>query len=503
MSKPTTQKEKRFYRFLEIWPGAIVWATYIAAIGLSFFKPLWVIYFIIAFSIYWVMRILYLLIYNIYSWIKMRQTVKVDWLSKLKEEKNWQDYYHLIFLPTYKEGIEILRESFKHLTQTDYPSDKFIIVLGGEERDKENFLQIAEQIKKEFSEKIFKMLITVHPKGLPDEIPGKGSNVNWMGHQAKKLIDELNLDYEKIIVSTFDIDTCVHPTYFAHLTYKYINHPNPTRASYQPIAVYHNNIWEAPAVLRVVANSTTFWLLSELARPERLFTFSSHSMSFRALVDVGFWEKDIVTEDSRIFLQCFIHYKGEYSVEPMFIPVSMDTVMSDNLWQSFKNQYKQIQRWGWAVEHFPYMVWNFFKNPQGKQIPWLKKMRYLFQFTEGEYSWPTAPILLLVLGRLPLFLADPATEAKVIAQNAPYVLQWIMTCGVLGLIILAILSTIILPKRLHKSSKFGYVIMIVQWILVPITMIIFGSIPAVDAQTRLMLGKNLGFRVTEKKRKQR
>jgi len=69
------------------------------------------------------------------------------------------------------------------------------------------------------------------------------------------------------------------------------------------------------------------------------------------------------------------------------------------------------------------------------------------------------------------------------------------------MIVSAIISQLILPPRPSRRSRWKNLSMILQWLLLPITLIIFGTFPALDAQIRLMLGKHLGFWVTEKVRK--
>ncbi|MGC9048815.1 MAG: glycosyltransferase, partial [Patescibacteria group bacterium] len=401
-----------------------------------------------------------------------------------------------ILLPVYKEP-EVIETLIYALSQLDYPKDKFIVVLAGEERDKERFLRISDEIVKKYGDKFFKLLISLHPKNLLAEIPGKGSNTNWAGHQVKRLIDELKIPYENIIVSCFDIDTCVHPKYFSYLTYRYLTVPNPTRTSFQPVAVFNNNIWDSPALTRVVARGTTFWLLTELSKPQLYFTFSSHSMSFKALVEVGFWPKDVVSEDSRIFLICLNHYSGDYKVVPLYISVSMDTVYCGSFWRTLVNQYKQMLRWGYGVENVPWMLWNFFKN---KKMPWLKKWPPFWTQYEGSCSWATVPIIILILGYLPIWVARQRNIQEGIVLNAPFILEWLMTIAMIGLFLSAIFSTILLPPRPAKHKPYKYLFMILQWLLFPLTMLIFGAIPATEAVTRLMLGKYLGFRVTEKRR---
>jgi hypothetical protein len=42
--------------------------------------------------------------------------------------------------------------------------------------------------------------------------------------------------------------------------------------------------------------------------------------------------------------------------------------------------------------------------------------------------------------------------------------------------------------------------MLLQWLLLPISLIFVSAIPAIDAVTHLMFGKYLGFNVSQKRR---
>ncbi len=321
--------------------------------------------------------------------------------------------------------------------------------------------------------------------------------MHHIGRVMAQYFREKNIDYARVIISMFDIETWPDPEYFNCLTYEYLIVDQPERNSYQPLVLYNNNVWKSNPLIRITAHSTTFWLLTDLARSERLFTFSSHSMSFKTLVEVGFHPKDIVTEDTRIFLHCLNHFNGDYQTRPIYVPVSMQTVDVGNFWESLKNQYIQIRRWGWGAEHFPWMMMNMIKN---KKIPWKKKLKYLWNQTEGTYSWATLPILILLMGNLPIWVADQTIHYHVAIHNAPVLLERIMSFGLIGIMAVASMNLFFLPPRPKGINVGVYLIMFIQWILFPITLIFFGSIPSAEAQTRLMLGGKfrLGFQVTKK-----
>lgn len=501
-------KERFIYRFFEILPGALSWTTIILAFLLSWLKPLWVAIFIIGFAIFWFLRTIY---FSFYLWIgyrKMEENEKIDWLGKLNQLpatnyklqiKSWHNIYHLIVIPMYEELIEIVRDSFNNLVNADYPKEKMIVILACEERVKEKAQPVAEAIEKEFKNKFFKFMVTWHPKDIIGEIGGKGSNETWAAKIAKReIIDPLKIPYQNIIFSSFDVDTCVFKKYFSCLTYHYLTAANPTKTSFQPIPLFINNIWQAPVLSQVFSFSATFWHTTNQERPQKLITFSSHSMSFKALVDVDFKQTNVVSDDSRIFWQCFLKYDGDYSVIPLYYPLSMDANVSRNFFRTMKNTYKQQRRWAYGVADLPYFFFGFLKN---KKIPFRKKCSLGMEVFLGHWTWATASILIFLLGWLPLILGGPYFSHTLISYNLPRIISRIMTVSMVGLFVSIYISFLILPPKPPQYGRFRYVIFAFSWLLFPLMLLFFTALPALDAQTRLMLGKYMGFWVTEKIRK--
>ncbi|MEK7562382.1 MAG: glycosyltransferase family 2 protein [Patescibacteria group bacterium] len=497
------KKERLLYRTFETIPGIVSLGTLLGVFIFSWILPSWVAIFIICFCFYYLFRILYFSLHQLAGYLKVRKNLKIDWLEKLKTlrlgsgQVTWKNIYHLVILPTYKEGPKIVKESLDSLINSDYPKEKIIIVLAVEERAGEEAKEMAKNIQKKYADKFFKFLITIHPKDIEGEIGGKGSNVAWAGKEAKKLIDKLSISYENILVSTFDIDTKIYPQYFSCLTWHYLTEKNPTRASYQPIPIYNNNIWSVPAFSRVVSTSNTFWQMIQEERSEKLTTYSSHATPGKMFFEVGY-PSNVVSDDSRIFWRAYLYYDGDYRVVPIYYLVSMDAVLAKNFWQTAVNQYKQQKRWAWGCDEIPYIIFGFLNN---EKIPLLKKISHLFTVIEGFWSWATAALLLFMLGWLPIFLGGQKFNFTILSFNLPILTGRIMTVSMVGMFVSAILSTMLLPPLPKGMSQFRKIPVLLQWIFLPVTLIVFGSLPALDAQIRLMLGKYMGFWVTEKVRK--
>lgn len=529
-------------RFFEIIPGVMFWTTLIAAIYFSFTAPAWVAVFIILFDLYWLLKATNTALHMLSAHKRFQMFMGMSWMPYLeglrdfgshaaflekqeadlslkpaarkyfREESqrirglmaltgrrgaDYRELYHVILYPYANESFEILETSLRSLSAVPYPKDRIIVILASEERAGQPAAGIASRLKDEFAAGFFAFFVTVHPDGLEGELKGKSANASWAMRAVVPELEKAGINPDNVVVSNFDSDTIIHNEYLARVSYEYLTAPNPHRASYQPIPVYNNNMWDSPALVRLVAINNTFFQILECSRPNRLRTFSSHSMSLRALIDVGYWRKDLVNEDGYIFWQCYLHYEGDYRVIPLFVSISLDTCLAGTLKQTLINQYKQKRRWAYNVEYYPTLIPGLLKS----KAPLGDRMYKLWQYVEGDYNWATASIIISTLGYLPLYLGGAQFNQSVIALNLPLMTKIIMTIATSWLIISVYLNMMLLPPRPPGVSAWRLVTMYLQWFLVPIISIVFGSLPGIDAQTRLMLGRYMEFWVTPKERK--
>jgi cellulose synthase/poly-beta-1,6-N-acetylglucosamine synthase-like glycosyltransferase len=512
-------RDYKIYRILEILPGFLSIFTLLILLIFSYFKPVLVAYFLIAFDVYWLLLVIYMAIFLITSYCKLKQGLRTDWHEKcqtLKEKRftkevapeslahqgvAWEDLWQLIILPTYNESEEIIRASLEALVNDNWPSEKMIVALGMEDRAGDEGRARAEIIRKEFGDKFGHFIITFHVD-VEGELKGKGANQAWCVKQLKKeLLDPNNFDYEKILVSVFDIDTVIHPGYFFALTYKFLTVADPYHTSYQPVPVYHNNIWNAPFFSRVAASSNTFWQMIMQIRQESLVTYSSHSMTFKALNEIGFWSTKNVSEDSRIFWHCLMYYNGHYQVEPIYFEVSMDVTCDQSFWKTAKSLYKQQRRWAWGGENIPYLIFNAKKQWRNKDLDKGRILGHIFIQIYGFHAWATNALIIAIIGWMPMLLGGDRFNSTVLSGNLPMLTQNLMNVAMIGLFLSAIISALLLPKRPKKYTVWKNVKMVLEWVFVPVTIVVFGAIPCLEAQIRLMRGKYMGFWVTPKSRR--
>ena len=493
-------KKTRFTRFLEILPGAVTWTALIAPFIFAFVWPVVLATYVIIFDLYWLYKSLLMGYHLIYGYRKMQHDMRVDWRERcqnLVPEPSflqWNDVHHAVIFATYKEDIDTLIPSIQSVLDSDFPSSRVMVVLATEKRAGEHAQEIAEALSKKFGNSFMKFIVTTHPD-IEGEVKAKGGNVKWAAQKLQKYVDELKMPYENLIVTTCDADTRFHRRYLPALTYEYITNPNRDHRSFQPIPLYNNNIWHAPAISRVIAFGNSFWQMIEATRPWRMMNFSTHAMSLKMLVEIDFWDVTVVNEDSRQYWRAYFKFEGDHEVVPICVPIYMDAVLANSYLLTIKNQYLQKKRWYYGVEHFPYVVENCIR---GKKIPLWDRMVKVYRLFEANYSLATSSIYIAVIAWLPLILGNTFNQT-VLAQNLPIIVRVLLGLTWFGLVVSTTISLLLLPLKPPGFGRKHQAWMLLQWVLIPVTAIAFSSFPAIDAQTRFMFGKYLTFWVTEKK----
>lgn len=530
-------------RLLEILPGFLSWGFMLSIVALSFINVDLVAYIVIAFAVLWLFKIfgysrrlvsgygLMRVLKNI-SWrerlgdLRDTEAALADVNDQLQETKSIRsgrhkalqryrslllrakqnpdilppdDVMHVVIVAAYNESREVIEPTIQAVINSDYDvKDKVMLVLAYEERGGEDIDRTSRELIEQY-ESEFKVAWAVkHPEGIPGEAKAKAGNITYAARRVTEYVREHDIDPAKVILTTLDADNRPSTDYLAYLTYIYCVSKDREKKSYQPMAMFFNNIWDAPALSRVIATSNSFWLLMEAMRPYRLRNFSSHAQSLQGLIDADYWNVRSIVEDGHQYWRMYFTYEGNYTVVPLYTAIYQDAVLAEGYLRTFKEQFKQLRRWAYGVSDTPFVLVQAFRD---RAIPWPKKIVQIFRQIEGYFSWAVAPILLAVGGWIPL-IASAFGSQDIQVHLLPTLTGNIMTITLLGLLGPIVASIKSLPPKPQRYGWPRQVMMFLQWFLVPVSLIGFGSFAALNAQTRLMFGKYLEtFDVTEKKRK--
>ena len=522
------------YRFFEILPGLISYGAIILLFILSWVDPVLgaiYLFFIISTTLVKAVGVAYRTVQG-YEVIKRAE--KVDWRRRVedlsdphnaferlrdeesksynfdfhvenlkmmatmgKEYPNPEKVYHAVIVTAYNEPYEVLKPSIEAISQNTFPNERIIVALAYEERGGEAMETTAKRLQKEFKSTFKDFLIVKHPDGLPGEIVGKGPNLTYAGERLSEYVKSKHLPVENIIVTSLDSDNRMAEKYLDAVAYEFITHPNRQRLSFQPVSLFMNNIWDAPAPTRVIAVSNSFFNVITTMRPHVLRNFASHSQPLQALEAMHYWSKRTIVEDGHQYWRSLFFFSGDYSVLPIRIPIYQDAVIDETFLKTVKAQFIQVRRWYYGASDVAYVGTKLFTRRERRIMPFWQLLPKFWRLLDGHVTLAIMAPIVAFGGWVPMIMN--VSTHDMVAYNLPNIVSIVETFALVGLLISVLISFKMLPPRPARYRKTKNLSMLLQWILMPVTSIIYQSLAAFYAQTRLMLGKYMEkFDVTKK-----
>lgn len=526
-------KRTRQYRFFEMLPALLSYGMIVLLIILSIFSPLLAAMYLLLIIITVLVKAVGIAVHTIRGRNRLNRAQNIQWHSRLMQledpvgsyehehqmhstgfefevhkehlrvmAKNPAEFpkpsqlYNAVIIAALNESYEVIEPTIQSLVDTTYDNERLIITLTCEERGGEAMQKTARAIKKKFGSKFRAFHIVTHPKDLPNEVVGKGGNITFAGNFLQEWLDKEGIEYKNVIVTTLDSDNRPHATYFDYVTYEYIVHENRKHLSYQPIALFLNNIWDVPAPMRVIATGNSFWNIISSMRPHTLRNFASHSQPMDALVEMDFWSTRSIVEDGHQYWRSYFHFDGNYSVIPIYVPIYQDAVLSDTYGRTLKAQFKQLRRWAYGASDIPYVAVRLFSK--ARDVPFGEGLARWARLVDGHVTLASTSILVTIGGWIPLLVNSQAAR-DIAAHQLPEVISGVQRVAMVGLLVTVFLGFKMLPPRPARYKRRRTLWMILQWALMPVTAIVYSAASAFNAQTYLFLGKYLDkFDVTEK-----
>ena len=409
-----------------------------------------------------------------------------------------KEIYHAVIMVAYNEGLETLIPTVEAVRAGSFDNERIIFVFGYEERGGEAMVENAKILKEKFKDDFFEFITVMHPKDLKDEIQGKGPNLNFAAGELLEFVKKKKIPLKNIIVTSLDSDNKMSKWYLDYVAYQFIVHPNRQHLSYQPVSLFTNNIWDAPAPMRIIAISNSFFNIISSMRSHTLKNFASHSQPLLALSEMGFWSKKTIVEDGHQYWRSLFFFKGNYEVLPIHVAIYQDAVMEETLIKTLKAQFVQLRRWDYGASDVAYVGVRLFSKDRKKigEMPFLPLFAKFVRLLEGHVTLAAISPMVAFGGWVPKIINSRSKD--LLTFNLPNTISLIQIFASVGLMTTILLSLKMLPPR-PKEVKTPRILMILQWLLMPVVAIVYQSFAAFYSQTRLLTGNYMEkFDVTKK-----
>lgn len=409
-----------------------------------------------------------------------------------------KEIYHAVIMVAYNEGLETLIPTVEAVKNGSFDNKRIIFVFGYEERGGEAMAENAKVLKEKFKDDFFEFIAVMHPKDLKDEIQGKGPNLDFAAGELLEFVKKKKIPLENVIVTSLDSDNKMSKWYLDYVAYQFIVHPNRQHLSYQPVSLFTNNIWDAPAPMRIIAISNSFFNIISSMRSHTLKNFASHSQPLLALSEMGFWSKKTIVEDGHQYWRSLFFFKGNYEVLPIHVAIYQDAVMEETLIKTLKAQFIQLRRWDYGASDVAYVGVRLFSKDRKQigQMSFLPLFAKFIRLLEGHVTLAAISPMVAFGGWVPKIINSRSKD--LLTFNLPNTISLIQIFASVGLMTTILLSLKMLPPR-PKEVKTPRILMILQWLLMPVVAIVYQSFAAFYSQTRLLMGNYMEkFDVTKK-----
>lgn len=545
-------KRTRKYRMLEILPGALSYTMILLLFVLSFISPIVGSYYLLLIIATTLVKAVGVVYRTVQGYNATKRADKVDWHKRLADledphgsyeklmlvksrefefdehvenlkmisvgkdlvisEKELDDngktpkivfpkpneIYHAVIMVAYNEGLDTLIPTVEAVKKSSFPNKRTIFVFGYEERGGEAMRENAKILTEKFKDDFCQFIPVMHPKDLKDEIQGKGPNLNYAAGELVNYVKKAKIPIENVIVTSLDSDNKMSKWYLDYVAYQFIVHPNRQKLSYQPVSLFTNNIWDAPAPMRIIAISNSFFNIISSMRSHTLKNFASHSQPLLALSQMGFWSKKTIVEDGHQYWRSLFYFHGDYEVLPIHVAIYQDAVIEETFLKTLKAQFIQLRRWDYGASDVAYVGVRLFSKDR-KSIGKMSFMPLFAKFMrllEGHVTLAAISPMVAFGGWVPKLLN--ARSKDLLAFNLPNTISLIQIFASVGLMTTILFSLKMLPPR-PKNIRKPKIVMILQWILMPVVAIVYQSFTAFYSQTRLMTGNYMEkFDVTKK-----